>query len=62
MSELLPENRTANVFWMPTETRWSLLIASALPPTIGALVDDTMTGIERENSTLKGVLLRLGCG
>ena len=35
---------------------WSHLKAQAKQPTIGQLVDDAMTGIERDNPALKGVL------
>jgi type I restriction enzyme M protein len=44
------------VFWVPKEARWPHLQANAKQPTIGKLVDDAMDAIERENSTLKGVL------
>lgn len=50
------EYRAVNTFWVPKDARWSLLKANAKQPTIGQLVDDAMTAIERENSTLKGVL------
>jgi type I restriction enzyme M protein len=50
------EYRAVNVFWVPKEARWSLLKASAKQPTIGQIVDDAMTAIERDNPTLKGVL------
>ncbi|HEY8285376.1 MAG TPA: class I SAM-dependent DNA methyltransferase, partial [Chloroflexota bacterium] len=45
-----------NVFWVPQEARWSALQAQARQPTIGKLIDDAMTAIERENPALKGVL------
>ena len=45
-----------NVFWVPLEARWAELKSKARRPTIGELVDDAMTAIERENPTLKGVL------
>ncbi len=50
------EYRAANVFWVPREGRWSLLLAQAKDPLIGKLVDDAMTAIERDNPSLKGVL------
>src|SRR2546425_5882593 len=50
------EYRAASIFWVPKEARWSHLKASAPQPTIGTLVDDAMTAIERDNSSLKGVL------
>jgi len=45
-----------NVFWVPKEARWSYLQANAKQPTIGKLIDDAMDAIERENTSLKGVL------
>ena len=50
------EYRAVNVFWVPPEARWSNLRANAKQPTIGQVVDDAMTAIERDNTSLKGVL------
>lgn len=50
------EYRAENVFWVPKEARWAHLKASAPQPTIGTLVDEAMTAIERDNPSLKGVL------
>ena len=50
------EYRAVNIFWVPTEARWSYLKAQAPQPTIGQLVDDAMSAIERDNPSLKGVL------
>jgi len=50
------EYRAENVFWVPTEARWHHLQASAKQSTIGRLLDDAMTAIERDNPILKGVL------
>ena len=55
-----PEDRdwylAENVFWIPKEARWEHLVASAKQPEIGVLVDSAMEAIERDNSSLKGVL------
>lgn len=55
-----PEDRdyyTAdNVFWVPKEARWDTLVASAKQPDIGMLIDEAMDAVERDNSSLKGVL------
>jgi type I restriction enzyme M protein len=48
--------RAEGVFWVPKEARWSFLQANAKQPTIGKVVDDAMDAIERDNSSLKGVL------
>ena len=45
-----------NIFWVPTEARWSHLQASAKQPTIGRLIDEAMIAIEKVNPSLKGVL------
>ena len=50
------EYRAASIFWVPKEARWSHLKSSAPQSTIGALVDDAMVAIERDNPSLKGVL------
>ena len=50
------EYRAASIFWVPKEARWSRLKASAPQPTIGKLVDDAMSAIERDNPSLKAVL------
>lgn len=50
------EYRAANIFWVPTEARWSHLKARAPQPTIGSDVDAAMAAIERDNPSLKGVL------
>ena len=50
------EYRAASIFWVPKEARWQHLKASAPQPTIGQIVDDAMTAIERDNPSLKGVL------
>jgi type I restriction enzyme M protein len=50
------EYRAASIFWVPKEARWAFLKANAPQATIGTLVDDAMTAIERDNPSLKGVL------
>ena len=45
-----------NVFFVPGEARWTKLLAKAKLPTIGQDLDAAMDAIERENSTLKGIL------
>jgi len=50
------EYRADRIFWVPKEARWTNLKAQAKLPGIGQAVDDAMTAIERDNTTLKGVL------
>lgn len=45
-----------HVFYVPTQARWKWLQGRAKLPTIGKDVDDAMDAIEKENSSLKGVL------
>ncbi len=55
-----PEDRdeylAENIFWVPKQARWKNLQANAKQPTIGKLIDNAMGAIEKENSSLKGVL------
>src|SRR6266704_4056117 len=50
------EYKAASIFWVPKEARWSHLKSNAPQPTVGKLVDDAMSAIERDNPSLKGVL------
>jgi type I restriction enzyme M protein len=50
------EYSAENVFFVPPSARWRFLQSHAKQPTIGKTVDEAMDAIERENSSLKGVL------
>ena len=50
------EYRAENIFWVPSEARWTHLKAKAKQPTIGQIVDAAMTATERDNPILKDVL------
>src|SRR3989344_522414 len=54
--EDIDEYKSRNVFWVPTEARWSYLQKNAKQTNIGKLVDDAMDAIERDNLSLRGVL------
>ncbi|WP_406080419.1 N-6 DNA methylase [Micromonospora sp. NBC_00858] len=66
----IPENRhaqflddrdeyaSANVFWVPETARWDYLVENA-PTGVGALLDDAMDAIMRENRALTGVLPKI---
>ena len=41
---------------MPQEARWNVVAAAAHTPEIGAVIDDAMRAIERENKRLKDIL------
>jgi type I restriction enzyme M protein len=50
------EYKAENVFFVPPESRWSFLLATAKQPDIGKIIDAAMDAIELENPSLKGVL------
>ena len=50
------EYKAENIFFVPTEARWSFLLSRAKQPEIGTFVDEAMDAIEKENPSLKGVL------
>ncbi|SOC13495.1 type I restriction enzyme M protein [Ureibacillus xyleni] len=45
-----------NIFWVPREARWSYIKDNAKKPDIGQIIDKAMLAIEKENSSLQGVL------
>ena len=54
--EDIDEYKAENVFFVPTEARWSFLQSKAKQPNIGKFLDDAMDAIEKQNPSLKGVL------
>ena len=50
------EYTAENIFWVPQGARWDYLKSNARQPSIGQLVDDAMTLVERDNPMLKDVL------
>lgn len=44
------------VFWVPKEARWNYLQDNAKQAEIGKIIDEAMESIEKENTSLKGVL------
>ena len=50
------EYTSCNVFFVPSEARWSKIAKAAHTPEIGKTIDDAMILIEKENSRLKGIL------
>lgn len=57
-SEDRDEYVSRRVFWVPKEARWSYLASNAKKPEIGKLVDDAMDAIEKDNRSLRGVLVK----
>jgi type I restriction enzyme M protein len=50
------EYEAENVFWVPEEARWDALLAAAAQPDVGAQIDRALEAVERENTSLRGVL------
>lgn len=50
------EYEAENIFWVPKEARWTFIKDNAKDPKIGQYIDDAMILIEKENTSLKGVL------
>ena len=50
------EYAARDVFWVPSKARWEHLQAQSKQTSIGRDVDDAMTAIEQDNSTLRDVL------
>ena len=50
------EYLSENVFWVPPGSRWEEIQRQAKQPTIGQIIDSAMDAIERENTSLKGIL------
>jgi len=60
--EGLPEDKDEylekRVFWVPKEARWNYIQDNAKNPIIGKIIDEAMDSIEKENPSLKGILLK----
>ncbi len=50
------EYRAESIFYVPEKARWTWLQSVAKQPEIGKYIDEAMVAVEKENSTLKGVL------
>ena len=47
-----------NIFYVPSKARWEYLNAHSKDNNIGQLIDEALDEIEKENPTLKGVLIK----
>lgn len=47
-----------NIFYVPVKARWEYLNAHSKDHNIGQLIDEALDEIEKENPTLKGVLIK----
>ena len=48
-----------NIFFVPEKARWSYLVSHSKDYNIGEILDNALDLIERENTTLKGVLFKI---
>ena len=48
-----------NIFFVPEKARWSYLVAHAKDYNIGEILDNALDLIEKENTSLKGVLFKI---
>lgn len=47
-----------NVFWVPAKARWKYLSSHSKDSNIGQIIDEALDQIEKENPSLKGVLIK----
>ena len=52
----IDEYTSENIFFVPEEARWHVISAAAHTPEIGAVIDNAMRSIEKENKKLKDIL------
>lgn len=50
------EYTAENIFFVPEKARWPVIAAGAHRPEVGALIDEAMRAIEKENRRLEGIL------
>src|SRR3989442_7166009 len=56
--EDVDEYISRRIFWVPKEARWDYLTKNAKKPEIGKIIDEAMDAIERDNRSLRGVLVK----
>ena len=56
--EDIDEYIARRIFWVPPQARWDYLAKNAKRPDIGVMVDEALDAIERENPSLRGVLVK----
>lgn len=54
--EDVDEYVSRRIFWVPKNSRWDYLENNAKKPEIGEIIDDAMDTIEKDNTSLRGVL------
>ena len=54
--EDIDEYTSEGIFFVPANARWNVIASKAHTPEIGAVIDDAMRAIEKENKRLKDIL------
>lgn len=54
--EDIDEYTSEGIFFVPATARWNVIASKAHTPEIGAVIDDAMRAIEKENKRLKDIL------
>lgn len=54
--EDIDEYISEGIFFVPPNSRWSVIASAAHTPEIGQIIDDAMRDIEKENRRLKDIL------
>lgn len=54
--EDIDEYTSEGIFFVPENARWNIIASKAHTPEIGAVIDDAMRAIEKENKRLKDIL------
>jgi len=56
--EDVDEYVSRRIFWVPIEARWNFLAKNAKKPEIGKFIDEALDSIEKDNRSLRGVLVK----
>jgi type I restriction enzyme M protein len=56
--EDIDEYIARRIFWVPPQARWDYLAKNAKRPNIGIMIDEALDSIERDNPSLRGVLVK----
>ncbi len=57
-AEDIDEYTSRRIFWVPPQARWDYLAKNAKRPDIGIIIDEALDAIERNNASLRGVLVK----
>ncbi len=57
-AEDVDEYISRRIFWVPPQARWDYISKNAKRPDIGNIIDEALDTIERNNASLRGVLVK----